>query len=192
MATSLAVITAIVAAAIQVAAARLPIGVASTMPDGRICVALPEPRLAAGAAVTLVLIQPDSQQSALLTTIDRPIASCDALQYSTVHGPYHLYLLRRPKTMGAKDRTGLWVAFAGRVRSRPIDDGRIALQLSASEPNAQVRSCTTQEGVILEVWAGTPRKSSPLWSEYYYLGYDVEPSCTEDDKLHDEHDQRDK
>jgi hypothetical protein len=46
MAPSLAVITAITAAAIQVAAARLPIGVASRAPDGRICVALPEPRLA--------------------------------------------------------------------------------------------------------------------------------------------------
>jgi len=27
------------------------------------------------------------------------------------------------------------------------------------------------------VWAGAPLKSRRLWHEYYYLGYDVEPSC---------------
>jgi hypothetical protein len=39
------------------------------------------------------------------------------------------------------------------------------------------RSCTSAEGVHLSVWAGQRR----LWHYYYYVGYDLEPTCTDAD-----------
>lgn len=38
-------------------------------------------------------------------------------------------------------------------------------------------ACTTNEGVIFSVWSGIPWYSVEIWSSYYYLGYDLTPSC---------------
>ena len=37
--------------------------------------------------------------------------------------------------------------------------------------------CATSEGVSFRIWSGTPYKGLPLWSGYYYLGYDTEANC---------------
>jgi hypothetical protein len=43
------------------------------------------------------------------------------------------------------------------------------------------RSCTSSEGVHLTVWKGKPLKGRRKWHSYYYLGYDVDPTCTKRD-----------
>lgn len=37
--------------------------------------------------------------------------------------------------------------------------------------------CTTSEGVRFWVWSKEAYRGEPLWSGYYYLGYDTEPDC---------------
>lgn len=39
--------------------------------------------------------------------------------------------------------------------------------------------CSTAEGVRFSVWADKAGHGEPLWSGYYYLGYDVQPNCPE-------------
>lgn len=39
--------------------------------------------------------------------------------------------------------------------------------------------CATSEGVQFSVWADEARRETPLWSGYYYLGYDTEADCPE-------------
>lgn len=39
------------------------------------------------------------------------------------------------------------------------------------------RSCTSSEGLHFTVWSGRPLTGTLLWHQYFYLGYDVEPSC---------------
>ena len=39
--------------------------------------------------------------------------------------------------------------------------------------------CTSSEGVHLTVWSADGLTGERLWHRYVYLGYDVEPSCTE-------------
>jgi len=41
----------------------------------------------------------------------------------------------------------------------------------------QFTQCATSEGVSFRVWSGTPYQGVPIWSGYYYLGYDVEATC---------------
>jgi hypothetical protein len=77
----------------------------------------------------------------------------------------------------ASESGTLWVAFVGTFDTRRLDSGAIVVRLSAAHPYAQVRSCTSQEGLHLTAWSGTPLTSQRLWHQYYYLGYDVEPSC---------------
>ena len=43
------------------------------------------------------------------------------------------------------------------------------------------RDCTSAEGVHLTVWTGEPLRGTRIWHHYYYLGYEVEPTCTEAD-----------
>ena len=37
--------------------------------------------------------------------------------------------------------------------------------------------CATSEGISFDIWNSKPYKEKPLWSGYYYLGYDVERNC---------------
>ena len=40
--------------------------------------------------------------------------------------------------------------------------------------------CATSEGVRFSVWAEEVGRGAPLWTGYYYLGYDMEADCQED------------
>ena len=162
--------------ALQIAAADVPIGVAAASADGHVCVAMLRPVLAPGA--TLTLVRPDSPQAVLVVTIVQPAPGCEPLERALVPGPY--YLASRP-TATAADSTTLWVALSGRGGTRDTGDGTIVTQLSPAYPDAQVRSCTSQEGLHLTMWSGVPLTSQRLWHQYYYLGYDVEPSCDDRD-----------
>jgi hypothetical protein len=37
--------------------------------------------------------------------------------------------------------------------------------------------CATSEGISFGIWNDTPYKGTALWKGYYYLGYDVDPTC---------------
>jgi len=41
------------------------------------------------------------------------------------------------------------------------------------------RACSSREGIHYQVWTGPPLTGQPRWHWYVYLGYDVDPSCTE-------------
>jgi len=38
-------------------------------------------------------------------------------------------------------------------------------------------SCATSEGIKFTVWTGRANQGEPRWSGYYYLGYDLQPTC---------------
>ena len=54
--------------------------------------------------------------------------------------------------------------------NKPLDSNRDGLKDTYSY-------CSTSEGVQFSVWDGAPYKSTILWSDYYYLGYDSEADC---------------
>jgi len=157
--------------AMQIATAGTSIGVAAWVGDEEVCLAMPGPALAPGAMVTLV--QPIPQQSTLVATIAGSTSSCERLERALIPGPYY----RAHATRNAGDSGTVWIAFPGRLGTRRGDSGAIAVRLGSPYPNAQVRSCPSREGLHLTVWAGTPLTSQRLWHQYYYLGYDVDPSC---------------
>ena len=146
------------------------IGVAASRRD-QACVAMPGSPLVAGSIVTL--IQPSRPQSVRTVTVDG-VAECPALAEALIAGPYYSI---RPF---ASDPT-VWIAIAGKPGTREISPGVVAVRLRAAQAEAQVRSCTSNEGLHVTVWAGAPLRSRRLWHQYVYLGYDVEPSCEERD-----------
>ncbi|OWY67651.1 hypothetical protein B7486_30500 [cyanobacterium TDX16] len=40
------------------------------------------------------------------------------------------------------------------------------------------RACATSEGLYLTVWSGQALTGIRKWHSYYYLGFDIEPTCT--------------
>ena len=145
-------------------------GVAASK-SGRVCVAMPGTPLGAGTIVTL--IDPNRPQSVRVVAIDG-VAECPALAGALISEPHYSV---RPF---GSDPTA-WIAIVGKPGTREIRPGVVAVKLSAAEPEAQVRLCTSTEGLHLTVWAGAPLQSRRLWHQYLYLGYDVEPSCEERD-----------
>lgn len=60
------------------------------------------------------------------------------------------------------------------VKLSPAADGRPMSSLSHS-------SCTSAEGIHHSVWSTEKAGRIRLWSAYQQLGYDVEPTCSDDE-----------
>ena len=69
-------------------------------------------------------------------------------------------------------RADLGIAVIG--EETRLDGG---IDLSGDGKPEEFTQCTTSEGVSFRVWNGTPYRGTPLWSGYYYLGYDTEATC---------------
>jgi hypothetical protein len=146
------------------------IGVAASKSD-QVCVAMPGSPLAPGTIVTL--INPTRPQSVKVVTIDG-VAECAALAGALISGPYY-------SVPPFDSEPTVWIAVPGQPATRRISPGVVAVMLSAQQIEAQFRVCTSTEGVHLTVWSGDPLQSRRLWHQYFYLGYDVEPSCKDGD-----------
>ena len=148
------------------------IGVAKASEDGQICVAMPATALTRGT--TLTLIRPDGRQSVLVASIVGSVSACEPLEEAMIPGPYYV---AGPTSSLVPDPATVWVAFAGKLSTHRIGSGALAVRLDVVHSEVQVRSCTSHEGLHLTAWSGAPLTSRRLWHQYYYLGYDVEPSC---------------
>jgi hypothetical protein len=51
------------------------------------------------------------------------------------------------------------------------------LDLNADGAPEKFTQCASSEGVWFRVWSGPAYQGTPLWSGYYYLGYDIEVTC---------------
>jgi hypothetical protein len=143
----------------QLVAGQGTIGLALTDGQGEACVAM---SAKPGSVVTLVAA--DTPKSTITAVVEGPSTSC-ALSKHTVEGPYSRLRLRGQ----APEFRTAWVAFLGEPPSKTV----------------QVHECLSSEGVHYTVWAGEPFKSRRLWHDYYYLGYDVEPSCKQRSEVED-------
>ena len=141
-----------------------------------------------GSVVTLV--SPGSPQTTVTATVEESSASCGLKDRSlrgalvfreAVAGPYFRLRPRAP----VPESFTVWVALNGALPSKATRGSRIALRFSAAYPAVQVHECRSSEGLHFTVWAGEPLTSRPLWHMYYYLGYDVEPSCKERSEVED-------
>jgi hypothetical protein len=65
------------------------------------------------------------------------------------------------------------------------DKGSVSADLEGNGRRESFRSCTSSEGVHLTVWEGKPLEGLRKWHDYYYLGYEVDPTCTKVDTAPD-------
>jgi hypothetical protein len=139
--------------------------------DDHVCLALPGGPVEGGTDVTLVV--PEKPQKLFRARIQGPRASCERLERANVSGPYY-DLEGLPADAG---RVPLAIAILGSTQA-VLAGGVATITLAGTKELVTVRSCTSQEGVHLTAWAGKPPDGRRLWHAYWYLGYDVEASCT--------------
>jgi hypothetical protein len=58
------------------------------------------------------------------------------------------------------------------------DGSDVSADLDGDGRLEYLRACTSAEGIHFTIWTGVPLKGKLRWHQYYYLGYDVTPSCT--------------
>jgi len=87
------------------------------------------------------------------------------------------YVAEMPRD--TSDRIGIPVVLLGSV-AKPVQRGdTVTIEIEPGEPPIRFRFCASTEGLHATAWAGTPLASSRRWHAYYYLGYDVDPTCME-------------
>ena len=87
------------------------------------------------------------------------------------------YIAEMPRDTA--DRIGIPVVLLGRV-AKPVQRGdTVIIEVEPGQPPIRFRVCASTEGLHATAWAGAPLASTRRWHAYYYLGYDVDPTCSE-------------
>ena len=68
------------------------------------------------------------------------------------------------------------VNFAGKIEK---DGDSLSVDLDGDGQQEYFRFCKSTEGMHLTVWTGKPISGKLRWHQYYYLGYDIAPDCSE-------------
>ncbi len=149
------------------------------------CLAIANDKLVVGEKVTAITL---GDKQAVLT---------GAITGRAKSGADCFALLKERKTANDSNARSFYaVAFPGQAQTnmtavglvRPtqepyINEGTIRGDLDGDGRNEIFGSCLATEGIFFYVWSETDKRKSLLrWSDYYYLGYDNEPTCPDEEK----------
>jgi hypothetical protein len=146
------------------------------------CLAINNPHLAAGANVTVVRL--GTPQSIIAAKVLKRTTSgdeCKALiegrrDANLRHGAF-FYLVAVPSA----HTSGMGIGIVGELPALSIDNGMVRGDLDGDGRDEFFSTCMTSEGLNFAVWSGEPYDGKLSWSAYYYLDYDVHPTCPEPD-----------
>lgn len=93
------------------------------------------------------------------------------------------YVAEMPRD--TSDRIGVPIVVLGPVPKPKQLGDTVTIALEPGQPPIRFRFCASTEGLHATAWAGVPLASSRRWHAYYYLGYDVDPSCNESEYMPD-------
>ena len=153
------------------------LGVATVSPNREACLTIKNRDLKPGQSFTLVWIATNgAMQSPEIrsATIRKSLpARCDPINSLPGDSAYSF-------DTGTLDTTKIYIA----VVTKPIELRTVGAQVRGkigASPEIAFRSCSSLEGVHFSAWSGGALKGKRVWHSYYYLGYDVEPTCTDAD-----------
>jgi len=72
---------------------------------------------------------------------------------------------------------GLAIGVIGNVSQPKVKDGIVLTDIGNDGNFERFTLCATSDGLVFHVWTSLPFKKDPVWSGYYYLGYDVDRTC---------------
>lgn len=142
--------------------------------DGR-CFATLENSLAPKTEILVVRLDaPQTLMSAEVIGLANPHdcapLSRDRREQNEAEG-YTFYAVKQSQVFG------LAIGIVGAVVESRTENGIVFADLDSDGTFEQFTHCATSEGISFDIWGATPYKDKPIWSGYYYLGYDVERNC---------------
>ena len=154
-----------------------PVGLAVAESDGLVCIGINASGLASGTPVTLLWVPPrgapGTAQVAVAEIRGRRRLPCNPAGVENGEDvSYEAVVEKAPLTHGRPYFAGLWPP--GRLA---VDGGQATADLDGDGLQEEFETCTSREGLHLSVWSGNGPSRKRVWGRYYYLGYDVEPSC---------------
>jgi len=167
------------------AAQAAPVGAIDTSHDlglvvgrsqGDLCLSINHGELQPGRELILIWVpvpgEPHTPEIGRGKITVKTVTPCDATNAQANDSYYRLE--------AAKLGNGrIYIAVAARPNALRIGNRAISARFVNEE--LSFRSCSSTEGLHFSAWSGTRTKQHPVWRRYYYLGYDVEPTCVERD-----------
>ena len=148
------------------------IGIAESRPDGTFCLTIEDASLKEGERVLIVV--PEVPQRHLTGAVAEKLgSSCTRNTEISKADAFYTVKISSPEPLPDSLSIAV-VGFSGRVLQR---GGQVRASLDSNGTLDSFRSCASTEGVHLTVWNGKPLSGKRRWHRYYYLGYDVEPTC---------------
>jgi hypothetical protein len=147
------------------------LGVVESMSDGRLCLMIPNPSLAPHDGVDIIL-DDSPQRQVMAEVVASQNRSCSRPPQNEAADFYVLRL-----NTGRADAGARGLGILNYNSSFQESNGRVGFNPQNGTFD-YFRSCASSEGLHLTGWKGPPLKGRRMWQRYYYLGYDVEPSCS--------------
>ena len=148
------------------------LGVAEIEQQGEVCLTIKNAKLKPGDAVAIVSTEGAVEQAQVTAKLDKSCSHDRNTQPDDI-----FYMLQLSKNRLPPSSLGLGIAdYSGPFENTGEFVGFNTMRLAGSADFFS--SCAGSEGVNLLVWNGRPREGTLEWHRYYYLGYDVEATCT--------------
>jgi hypothetical protein len=149
------------------------IGLVAGTQSGQFCLSIANANLKPGQDLTLVWlsIAEEEQVPALRTATVRKLLTnpCDPINSDQGDAAYIVD--------GGKLDTGkIYIALVVNPANFRITPGRGEVKIGFTS-DVTFRSCSSMEGLHFTAWSGGSRHEKKIWHRYFYLGYDVEPTC---------------
>jgi hypothetical protein len=142
------------------------------------CLAISNPNLARGAPVVLVITgEPQKVQEARIEQRTDSPATCKALMEgrAAVNAkPGMFFYALEPGSVGSTD---MGFGIVAPPANPAVVNGLARVDLDRDGHSEVFSSCATSEGIKFAVWTEKAYQGEPRWSGYYYLDYDVKPTC---------------
>ncbi|MDP9130892.1 MAG: hypothetical protein M3N35_10950 [Candidatus Binatota bacterium] len=143
---------------------------------GKFCLSIANGALKLGQEIVLMWVpvqgerrEPEIRRGKITAKLAAP---CDKANQLVGESSYQL-------DAGKLDKGRIYFALAGRADGIRVASAEVKTRFANRD--LIFRSCTSTEGFHFSIWSGTKLKEQEIWRRYFYLGYDVEPTCAERD-----------
>jgi len=155
--------------------------------DNEGCLAVFNATVERGTKVALVDQQapPETPRVKEATVVERMSQACDAgLANANSNGVVpSFYRVATPAgtswPFSAVNPLGIVIAILDPAGPLVVREGQVEADLDGDGARESFRSCLSAENIHFMAWTGSPPHDEPRWHGLYYLGYDVTPSCTD-------------
>jgi len=142
------------------------------------CLAISNPALVAGTPVAVVIMgEPQNVRQARIGKRTDSPEMCQALKEGraaiNAKSGRFFYLLET----GSIGSTDMGFGIVAPPVNPDVVNGFARVDLDQNGRSEVFSSCATTEGVKFTVWTDKAYQGEPRWSGYYYLDYEMKPTC---------------